>query len=124
MDIFVFLLLAGACGDLGESRDSATAPIVDADAAPVPNLMPAPLPTRTPQNPNHVPADAVPTLPRVLVLLTDDQRYNTVHALGNSLGHIAGQALVRARGRTRVGVTVCCWLRGKHQPELSATTRS
>jgi hypothetical protein len=31
-------------------------------------------------------------------------------------------ALVRARGR--VGVTACCWLRGKHQQELSARGRS
>ena len=29
--------------------------------------------------------DAVPVLPHVLILLTDDQRYNTVHALGNPL---------------------------------------
>ncbi len=29
--------------------------------------------------------------------------------------------LIRARGR--VGVTACCWLRGKHQRDLSATRR-
>jgi hypothetical protein len=33
-------------------------------------------------------------------------------------------ALVRDRARGRVGVTACCWLRGKHQQELSATKRS
>jgi len=32
-------------------------------------------------------------------------------------------ALVRDRARGRVGVTVCCRLRGKHQQELSATGR-
>jgi hypothetical protein len=36
-------------------------------------------------------------------------------------GRLAAVALVRARDR--VGVTACCWLRGEHQQEFSATRR-
>ena len=36
-------------------------------------------------------------------------------------GSLGTMALVRARGR--VGVTTCCWLRGKHPWELSASGR-
>jgi hypothetical protein len=32
-------------------------------------------------------------------------------------------ALVRASSDGRVGVTACCWLRGKHQQMVSATRR-
>ena len=50
-------LLAGACGGIGERRDGAAV------------VLP----------------DAAPAFPHVLVLLTDDQRHDTVHALGNPL---------------------------------------
>ena len=36
-------------------------------------------------------------------------------------GRLGAVALVRARDR--VGVTACCWLRGEHQQEFSATRR-
>ena len=52
---------------MGERRDGANVPIVQADATPIAQ------------------PDAAPRLPHVLVLLTDDQRHDTVHALGNRL---------------------------------------
>ena len=56
----IVLLLAGACGGLAERRVSATGDSADSAAQP-------------------------PVAPNVLILLTDDQRHDTVHALGNQL---------------------------------------
>jgi len=39
-------------------------------------------------------------------------------------GRFGAMAFVRGRARGRVSVTACCWLRGKHQQELSATGRT
>ncbi len=52
-----FVLLAGACGGLGER----------------------------PGSPDGAKRPPVPIPPNVLILLTDDQRYDTIHALGNQL---------------------------------------
>jgi len=79
----IFVLLAGACGGMGERRDSATTPIVHEDAAP--NAQTDAVSVAYTDAAADVQPEAAPVLPHVLILLTDDQRFNTVHALGNQL---------------------------------------
>jgi arylsulfatase A-like enzyme len=77
------LSLAGACGGMGDRRDSALAAVVQADAAPI--AQPDDAPMAYEDAPAVVFADAAPIRSNVLILLTDDQRFDTVHALGNQL---------------------------------------
>jgi arylsulfatase A-like enzyme len=107
----ILLLLAGACGSLRERRDSATGVLTD--AAPI--IQPDSAIIASVDVPIMVPKDAGSIRPNVLILLTDDQRFDTVHALGNPLIQTpnmdrlagAGTAFTRASCQGGVNGALC-----------------
>jgi arylsulfatase A-like enzyme len=89
----IFLLLAGACGSASGRRDSTpgdgTGNTDSADSASTPDGSDSVNRDSTDSADGIDSANGIdsthPILPNVLILLTDDQRHDTIHALGNQL---------------------------------------